>query len=243
METSKENRTDSLSEFILIITFLSFVFGIANLTIYYGKFSFNIFEYLDLTEIVANSIRDSIYIAIPLILMTYVHMTRLKSTIGKNGPDTLPITKKKNNWSIYVFLLMVILSPVIDLIRHRPFVYERVILYMSLFYFLLLLGIIEFEKFLKSNFGYQIAPKMMLVLFLSILLLFGSTILSSFKISSIVPKNDIGNTYIIIKGDTIKSTTKVYYIGRSRNYIFFYNVSTKSTEVYPNKDISKVSLR
>lgn len=59
-----------------------------------------------------------------------------------------------------------------------------------------------------------------------------------------VKKNHIyAGTTIINKNDTLNSNDKTYFIGKTNDYIFFYNEKDEDVKIYPIKEISAITYK
>jgi hypothetical protein len=56
-------------------------------------------------------------------------------------------------------------------------------------------------------------------------------------------KQDALRNTVFLGEQRIASSKNYYYIGHTRNYVFFYNDTLKITDVYPASDVSKMSLK
>jgi len=246
-----ESEKTPLSQLVTSITFLSFIFGIAKLTLFYGKFSFDVFEYIDIAEVFNNTIRDAFYIAVPFLIINYYYYSLIGKGISSYQKDMSDIQIRRANKRIKntidvamglvatYYVVRIIISYFNNITIN--YTYVIVLIFYAVVYTLRIL--IAFDKHLQTNHSYQIPGNIMIVLFLSLGMILAAGITTLYRTNHITPTSNDNNTFIILKKDTIKSTIKYYYIGRTKNYIFFHNDTSGFTDVFPDKDVSKLSIK
>ncbi|WP_299291025.1 hypothetical protein [uncultured Mucilaginibacter sp.] len=233
----------NLTNLITGLTLCSFVLGITNLTVYYYFFSFNVFDYIELSEIAIRVIKDGIMILLPIVVLVI-------STLFFNG-KTIISSPARSNRNVNKLVRYLIITGFLLL---ASFIFYEYItskislpffLYFIFSFFTTYVWELPFviKKKLEFNFGIKINMFSLILLSAVILCLTGGILNSLIKVDSVKDKHAYTGTYILIGKDTIISTKRYYYFGRTNNYIFFYNEITKATDVYPGKDINKVSIK
>lgn len=246
-----ESEKTPLSHLVTTITFLSFIFGIAKLTLFYGKFSFDVFEYIDIAEIFNNTIRDAFYIAVPFLIINFYNYSLIGKGISTYQKDMSDVQIQRADKRIKFFVdvtmglvaVYYLVRIIISYFNNTTINYNYVVVLIFYAVVFILRILISFDKHLKTNHNYQIPKNIMIVLFLSIGMILAAAITTLYRTNHITPTSNDNNTFIILKDDTIKSTTKYYYIGRTKNYIFFHNDTSGFTDVFPDKDVRKVSIK
>lgn len=233
----------NLTNLITSLTLCSFVLGITNLTVYYYFFSFNIFDYIELSEIAIHVIKDGIMILLPILILVI-------SAIFFNGKTVIPSNVRGNKTPKRIIRYLIIIGILILAIF---ITYEYITSKISLPFFLYFIFsfftpyIWEFpfkiRRKLELNFGIKINTFALILLFAIVLCLTGGIFNSLIRVDFVKEKHGYTGTYILVGRDTIMSTKNYYYVGRTNNYVFFYNEKTKATDVYPEKDVDKISIR
>lgn len=247
MINSKTETTTA--QLVTTITFLSFIVGVTNLTIYYFPFPFNVFEYIELSEIITHSIKYAFYIFFLSLIMGYLTLQydsyRSKRTLRKPNliEKTPNLDKLKTKLNYGVLSLMVLLIVYVIKYFSKGFSMWDSIYIVCLISLLLLAIFVTFCDYLKSEHEYEIPKKLMILGFASILTIMGSSIWSVCQLQQTFVNKNQGGSYIIVSRDTIKSNMNHFYIGRTKGYVFFYNYNTKTTDIYHDKDISKLQIR
>lgn len=251
MKQNDNSKTETLAQLVTSITFLSFIFGVTNLTVHYFYFSFNVFEYIELSEIITHSIRDAVYIFTLLLLIVYsaffytVYFSSQKKLWLSNFISKISNSNKFKAISRYSEFFIVILLIIWCTLEYffKSFSMYNSIGTGVIVSLLLMTMLMRSSVFLKSSYNYEISKKITVLGFASIFTIMGSWISSVYNLQQTLLERNQGGSYIIINRDTIKSNMNHYYIGRTKGYVFFYNNNTKTTDVYPDKDISKLQIR
>ncbi len=65
---------------------------------------------------------------------------------------------------------------------------------------------------------------------------------AKFDLSVIKEKKNSFNVVLILKDETVKTDSANRYLGKTNNYIFFYNIESKTATAYPNRDIMSIKI-
>jgi hypothetical protein len=80
------------------------------------------------------------------------------------------------------------------------------------------------------------------------LVIFSALFFISFSVSSAVEKVELTvnkvdlSSMVILEKDTIRTTPKYVYIGRTNKYVFFFDIDKKVADVIPQERIKKISF-
>lgn len=241
MSEDKKTETSELSITTIIsyLTICSFTFGSSYLIIYYSFFYFNVFNYIDLNEIVTHIIRDEILVSIPYLFVLFTMLSHEKEAVDSSSSTEI---KRRN------ILLLIISAFVIFFFSYCYFTNKidkplvLILLFTSIVSFFVGYGF-SFRNTLKKLLLEKYTFKNYLLIFLLVISICTSFIFSLLRVEKVKYLHSNNGSYIIAGKDTIKSTNTYYYIGRTNNYVFFYNEKTEFTDVFSEKDISKVSIK
>jgi len=271
----KEIRlTFSFTEYLSIVTGCTILFGIINLEVYYACFNFNVFEFLDLKEIVTLITNNLSYIVILLLgFFFYFEISiKLVTVLPKGHIKKVgsllrnPKYRKVAIFSNYMYYGLICVGSIIayieDAISRITLVIALLVVSIPLVINLISKKMDKVRKIytLKSSqlIGIYIAG-ITIIIYLSMfqalikaaivyddynLELDLSKLFSSLK----VPVDKLKSDYFLQKTpenkiDTVFSNGVFFYIGKSSNYVFYYNRTKNNVEVYPDKDIIKYSFK
>ncbi len=232
----------SLTNLISGLTFCSFILGIINLTVYYYFFHFNVFSYIELSEIAIQVIKDGILILLPIIILLISIIFKGKTI---NASTSNAIKQKNYNVIRYLIILGIILIGIF--IFYEYFINKISLPFLLYFIFSFFAPYIwdlpfKIKRHLEQNSGIKINAFSFVLLSAVILCITGGVFNALIKVDSVKYKHINSGTYILMGKDTIKSNDNYYYFGRTKNYVFFYNEKTQYTDIYQEKDINKLSI-
>lgn len=249
----KQNFTISeLISYLPILSLLAISYGVINQTIYYLPFHINILQYTDLNELLLASLYHLVIIVIPLtlVILSILYLIYLKINNNKLKRKIDKVNFKRNFNLEKLFYGMIFFTFVLN----QTTVWSEFILidkFDSVNFFEALIGLFfaiiflfyatRFKKVYRGIFNHEIDKKLYGLIYTIIFILWFSICGSLEAVWQVQNKPPLG-TYLIIDKDTIKSTKKFYYIGRTKNNVFFYNADTKNTFVYDNKNIKLLSI-
>lgn len=246
----------------LIIGFL-IVCGSLYLDTYYKCFHINIFNYLDTTEILTTFlyiIQDIVFIFAGLI--GYIVLVKIilwfdnkwssykkKKTVRE---EIKPDVQKENLLDKFIHsdempTILTVVSLLFCLgyimksydieinsnyiIKNRDWMGAALIIFTAVAAFLIM---IQFEA------GKKTAVKNMIIFF-TLFLISYSVSAAVAKIESTVNMVDL-ESMIILENDTIKTTPKYIYVGRTNKYVFFFDMNKKRADVIPQDIVKRISF-
>lgn len=98
-----------------------------------------------------------------------------------------------------------------------------------------------FKRIYEENYHRSFNSKYITVVTACTCILFLTVAISATDSVDVLTYSTYG-TYIEIGAKKIASNENYYYIGRTKNFIFFYNSKNNQTDVFQNKDITKLSI-
>ncbi|WP_428329038.1 hypothetical protein [Mucilaginibacter sp.] len=256
----------SFAEYLSIMTGCTLLYGIITLEVYYACFRFNVFNFLDLKEIAAlivENLSAVILLIILSILYKDIALRVISNVIPQNDYNKfmseLIQNRKRHVYKFFIFFAGIYaIVGVISYFTHLLSGTESLTVLIAvsivplLFYIEKELIEIKKEYTLKST--QAIGIYLIGIIFLIYLPILQGLLKASLKYEyysrpiEIALKDKLKSDYFLLKTpdnkiDTITSNRNFFFIGKSSNYVFFYNRAHDNVEVYPNKDIIKYSFR
>ncbi|CAN5400171.1 hypothetical protein BH09BAC6_BH09BAC6_10860 [soil metagenome] len=244
MDEISDNATGDfkITDIITGITTCAFILGAIDPMVYYGFFYFNVFDYIELSEIATHIIQYEIIIIFPfsvgILLFRYFYFERVR------------MKRLDENQRIPKGLIILAVISYMGLFTGF-FITDIISLPLFLVFSLALLFAVTANWFIfsKLNFtfdklfgrGINIFNRMFLLV-LSVNIILGLSF-SLVKVDSVKFKHLSKGTYIVREKDTIKSTSVYYYIGKTNKFVFFYDAKEKVVDAYPESTIKKYSLK
>lgn len=216
--------TENASVFTIIILICSLFKNVR----YYENWNIDILNYVDFSELLFLIISDlSLFLLFLLgLYITYLIQISLYSELYKQVKQRkITFSYKKffeSKYKSFIFLLIILYS-LTNLFSYFPNKFTLFILTGFVFYFFC---------FIPNNFIKNISEIYYLFALLISMLLLGY-LKARLDISNISVNKNLNNTFYI-NGKAIKTNNKFYLIGMVKNYIFFFDVNTKSAIVYKN---------
>lgn len=224
--------------------------------IYYGQFDFAIVPYLELTESLTLFLNDlSFFAGIIIFQNLFMFLFQPKREAESIGQGLNQSLYEKNFFKrllaystngvnlIFLFIIWLIGFPFWIWLSDKPWTQYFSFLIILLIVLLFLTFIYELRRqwFVK----YESYPKFIYtdLLKLSLLLLIYTVIKAYEEHDNVVSKKKYIGTSIQMEMDTLESDSNFYYIGQTRNFIFFHDQKDKSMTVIPIADIKKIKIK
>lgn len=246
-----------------LITGLLIFLGFFKLWIYFSFFKINIINYLELTEIIVLFLNDVIILAFLIItsicFVIYVYLWRGLTFNREKYEKRIELFKSKNTFYkrlkyyilkkesffvlMFIFALFILIN---NIISGADIINITVNIVNTTFIFLLLINRI-LDNELKLI--YFVKHDMPFISHFFTYLNYFLMALTAISFSALLSVNKVKNDYkyygteITIKDNIYKSDSTEYYIGKTRNYIFFYNDTSKVVNIFPMEEVSKISLK
>lgn len=209
---------------------------------YYQSFNVDIFGYIDIGELVLLSFSKFAITIIALILFFFICILHPFQDFFRES-DPLDAGHKSNfkiiSYPFYISLLLIILFSLIGYNKRLSNLFELIKEFCIGF-------VVILSPIYLSLIYIFIRKKKKQILTVIIIFLFNYSCAISFIVGQIEynskRKDPLGNS-ILFNNKIIKSTNHYYYIGQTKNYLFFYNDALKLTDIYPIKFVSKMTLK
>lgn len=222
---------DKLLKLTPVVSVLTLISGILNLSVYYFQFQIRITDFLEWTEIFILFINDLVEFLI--ILLVGVIMFVSEDISGKirkgdrNFPESILALSKLPR-----FLSFFLLIPVLLILSSLGGYGSTFWIYVTILTILIELSL-RFSDFVQYRSGGYIEKTSYYIIVLFILLNVYKIPLNLYKGSE--KKFDVTtrNVSLDIDGRHISPYSKEYYIGKTNQYVFTYNQSKGQTIVYP----------
>lgn len=228
--------TESLS--FLAVALLSL--GVAKFVIYYKSFNIEILKYIDPSEIII-LFADNILAAAPITLaISYAYIYKILPFVQGTASTNCSASERKFMYlemlSTHFITLSILafIAVVFSFTRKKITIFERITYIPLSFLLIFILPIMNLEV---SHYFKQLNSIFLINSFLIINFFFVILIATVNEIIKVKKKHYFKNTYVQFDNFDIQSNMNTYYVGMTKNYIFFYTVATKESTTYP---VSKV---
>ncbi|MBI3193994.1 MAG: hypothetical protein HYZ34_05920 [Ignavibacteriae bacterium] len=235
--------------------FLIFL-GVVKLTIYYSAFNLQITSFLDLTEILSAFLNDLLFMTIAFsFLIVFDLATSSKSELesNKNLHETFSLEPKF--WKRFaVFLKMfggflipfntiLIFILIWHFLKHTDSIYTHLWSFfspnlMSVCAYLLLESKRKYYTIYQKTLDPSTFNIMLYVIIILITLINNTRI----DVQNVKEKKRFAKTSFVIDSIVINSDSLHYYIGNTKNYLFFYDQQYNRTTVFPMNKVNSISF-
>jgi len=205
------------------------------LVVYYKIFNIQIVDYMEIQEFITSFIDDILfYICIfgaGVILYLYdIFENTSQNYFQKSDSPEEYKNERKISLSLSIIILIIIVTSVICSNSKSK---SAEIICVGLFLFL---GV--FRVFLSST---KLTLPYPLFIFIGVIMytiMYGYT--DAYKI---IESKDTINYTIVFKEKTYSTDRNLKYIGKTENFIFFYNLRSKRTTILKNDDLIKINIK
>jgi hypothetical protein len=253
----KDDFAIKIIKYLPIITLCCLGIGILNLKICYFLFNIDILAYVEVNEIIFETFTNLLVCLIFFLgqaalaeLFTFFRYRLLKITKSTDKRIKSGITFSLKTLHITYFFIVITITGFfwgyINLIDNDKMkVIHKELMFFGISMYVINLILLTFvfyvDLIFKTIYFRSFNAKFNIVLKAVYFALFYTVLNSVNSVAHIKILSTYG-TYIKIGNNKIISTQDYYYIGRTKNYVFFYDVLKESTDVYQNKDITVLSL-
>jgi hypothetical protein len=220
-----EEHYSSMFNILLKCSFVIVILSVTNLITYYYSFNIQIVNYLDMTEITTlflTMLPDYLLLLIPIIILIFHRSTFLWIQLSLFLFVIYVITSNTNvqaKWQFFV-ICFTLYSPVFI------YVYKHKAKGNLLSYF---------RKNSKNL-------KFKLITYIVVSSILATCINSMLNVMLIKNRNLYYGTEMILEGKKVISDSTFYYVGQTRNYIFWYNAQSKSAKIYPTGKLQELMI-
>jgi hypothetical protein len=231
----------------LFIPFLIFV-GSLRLILFYRLFGISIVDYLDFSEVLISFLDTAIFYLFALFIPIFVILSFWGEAIGRQ--NNIEFTKKaeltfgqrlkvdmKQN-----FILVILYTAVFFLIIFKGTWTRQsfLLLVLNPGLFIIFFIVRELRIAYKRQFNYNISVTYINLFLLGYLFIVVIVLNVLSNVEDITQKYKYYGTIVFVGNDTIKSDSTITYIGQTKNFIFFSDLSKKVNIVYPKSDLKKL---
>ena len=252
---SEKDFTTKIIAWLPLTSLLILTYGTVKILIYYSLFNVNIFDYIEISEILPLILKDFIYAFLGIsigLLLGYLNPNPFAQK-QKNKNLTISETKKSffiriwyyfKSMPILFFFLLSFLSLIFIFLIVKKI--DFVVFWNAVFVSIMpiIIYIVPLEIFYRLRNNRQVVLKMESVYFT-----YAFILLLSFSIHQAVTnyllvryRHTTLNSYITFNSNNIISNLDYYYIGRTKSSIFFYNQKIQKVDIYSSSNISKMFL-
>jgi len=225
--------------YVPFLSFLALAYGIVNQWVYYYAFNINILEYTDLNELLLSALTSFVLLTLYITVVGLYYWFSIIKVIKR--------PQKRNRPMIFV-LFMTYGFTVIPAVYYCFFdglwnnYSEFSLVTFTVITVLLMILAKRFEQWYAAIFNTGPNNAILKLVVALIMTINFSICAGIFQIGKIKNRPETGIAIVI--GNKVISSTKSYFqIGRTSNYTFFYNVKDGQTDIFPNKDISRISIK
>lgn len=245
---------EKLLKFIPLLSTLLIFFGVFHLFVFYSAFNINIFNYLDFSEIITSFLHQLIFILLevfgaiifgvfyfPVAKQSAIKYSDLIHTNNYSFLQRLILNIKRN----IIFLLIMLwlnIFLVIAYFKLHIFSLNFFVICLLTNSYLMLVNIFstELNRFFNSHRETRMVGKSMIVLIILLLLLYLYTTVEVEQITR--RKYHSGIIIQLVDKEKLISDSNSYYIGNTKNYLFFYYKNSYKTRVIPMSRVEEINI-
>jgi hypothetical protein len=228
-----------------IISGLLIFFGFLELYFYYTNFHVNIINFLELSEILVIFLGDLFILAFLTILLLIYYYFFYKNEFPdkiimayKNADFKDRIKRYLRKISGYILVGTFYFSAVWFIGRNRDLVLYTFLVTWGPLLSLSIIRVIQMEFIIRNN---KFFPHFLFIIFtlcVSSILFFIAVMKADFVKSGLYKGTEVQINDTILKSDITE-----YYIGNTKNYIFFYNDTAKVARIFPMGAVKEIKLK
>jgi hypothetical protein len=245
-------------EFLKIIipyigTFLIFL-GMLKLTIYYNAFNIKINHFLEITEVLTAFFNDLIFVSVTfavVILINFLMITDSElQTDNKFHNDYVnekSLKKRIVAWLKKLSLLLIcdilfLVMWIVSKILHKNILSSTSLWVGINVQFVLMFLLIEYKRKHFIVYNRPLGASLYNTILFSIVVVIAILTSTYNEISYVKEKKKYINTSFKVKEQEIISDSTHYYIGQTKNYLFFYDETKNRTSVFPMSNVSQLNF-
>jgi hypothetical protein len=238
----KEFDFKSIVDLIPIFSAWSIIYTCTGLYSYYHGFHIDIFSYIDVGELILISLSKFVLTIIALFIFFFLSVLHPFQNFF-DGKDQLDAGHTSNiklySYPFYFALVFAIALFGLDYNNQLLEIFKKIK------WFCVAWVILNLPIYISLCYIYIRKEKKQLLTVVLIFFFFYScniSFLLGYIDKEAIKKNPLGNS-IVFNGRIVKSTRHYYFIGQTKNYVFFHNDICSCTDIYPSQSISKLSLK
>lgn len=253
---------DELKNNLPLISIGLLILGTVNLMLYYNHFNIDILSYLDFTEILQIQFR-LFATAAALIVFLILFLTiwdRIAAYLYKPTEEAglteadIKARKKTSKYSSYAFYLYLIVISVLNFARP---VYKEAeeSTASTLLWMFSVVGVagavvytyFQLKKISVTDSPDEVARKKGLTTLkyvgVFIILTYSSGVFARLEAEDTVSLRSSYEATVVMEKKSFATNKNYRYLGRTKNFTFFYDIARKQAEVFPNGDIKNMFVR
>jgi magnesium-transporting ATPase (P-type) len=252
----KDNYLKLLMTYLPLFSLMAYLFGAVRLQYFYSLFNFNALSYFEFGEILMQAFSDALTLIIFLfVLVGIIGVSLFFKRTPQANPNRPPLKllkpfKVRLGEHIITFTIIIAVFSLL-IIRHVFGLFysgENYEVYYSNLQDLIieLSGIVMLVSTqLLKKAGIDLVKNRLVMSFILgiISLMVYAVIFSTNAIIKIRFYHTTTGTSITTDKSIITSTKVYYYIGRSKDYIFFYDEKKKAVDVFPSSEVKKATIK
>lgn len=241
---------DKIKENLPLVSAFLLIVGALKLIYYYSYFGIDITSYIELSEILVLSlpffINSTFILVITLLLFTPMTVRQELDRLSEDSEQELVNTK--NERVVIGFVISLILGTVM-ILMYTGYVdftitYDMFFAMSLVVVFPLLLNYVfpAFKRSVERAFDVQVERAYFIILIIGIGVVTLSILYSRHTARNALFKR----TYVAAEAKldtvTVKSSFTYRYVGKTKNYVFFYNTDTNRAEAWPLSNLKKLTI-
>lgn len=250
------SNKNHLGDYLKLVAPIIIVFGVIKLSIFYSEFNLNIFNYLDFDEILTSSLSDAIYFGIILFLGFYFgivshnenesnkHRKFEKAYMESNSLKRVLSFLANSSQIPFIILFLVNLIIFYFITKFNILIDAlKYFIYFFLAFLFLDYMCLEAERNIRNKVSKDIPHSLFINIYIFGTFLIYTVLIAkmeAFTIKKLKYNNEIK---FKINNELIESNKIHYYIGQTRNYLFYYLEDKSETIVYPIKKLEMLSFK
>ncbi|MFD0991002.1 hypothetical protein ACFQ1R_12915 [Mariniflexile jejuense] len=222
------------------------VAGLLRLYLFYKCFNISILPFIDLDELTTLVLDNILYFSMLFFLNLIIISLFYKN--NSNKKTRLKRLRECGFFKLNKILLLIIIIPILYLIqanREKVFFYEFIFWVILLFIGIYFNPLIYFEsQKTAKNRGLKINKLTIIFILSAINLCFFAGVSGISEAHKIKSRNYYKGSKFSLDNETeIISDSKKYYIGKTKNYFFFYLPKEEITQIIPVSRIKNIELK
>jgi len=234
-------KSNDLLKFLPLFSAALIFLGFFKTNVYYGHFGIEIQNYIEFSEILTLFF-DKLIIYSVLVLSVVAWITQAEEDNKKTQISTFPKRKNKINQIILVLtlvaaclLLMLLFSFSTSLQMAR----DGFLTFIMVLIFGISYGYI-WKSFEQSFATKPVVFKYSFLFFFTLGIIWMT---ASVDATSVLKNDKFQGTKIYLESYTLVSDKNNYYIGNTKNYLFFFHEREKKTDIIPMSLIKKIEYK
>lgn len=242
---------DDFKYYLPFVGTLVVIFGAVKMIIYFSLFGIKITSYLDFTEIITLFLEDILLFS-SIVLFYLIIDLLLKSTddrllITENFNKALKEKSFLKRFNLYInceikFLHFVKVSLMFITLYYINLIKLFDLKFLLVFFWVLfVVRIILIEFRVKYNNDVQVSHTNIITI---IFIFLGISVYVAYaEFNSIMHDKKYSETKVELTKTSFSTNDLYFYIGQTKNYIFFYNRIEKNCDVIPMNEVKKISIK